>query len=314
MLLEKDLLRGINHILIADRNGNIYAERMFFVYPSTAISSTLNTNKETYEKREKSEITLELKDNNDNPIEGTFSFAVTDSFIVPYDENQDNLSSYMLLSSELSGAIEDSGDYFNPAINSREREAAMDLLMMVQGWKYYDIPSIFTSKKILLKEKEYAQQISGKASSLYRRAKNASIFILAPSINLTLAEILENDDRFIVDDLDFPDSAYFIIAASKKSDKNNMFIDIDKESFPLFTTYQSFPKKASKKTIAEYEDIAELSRISSGQESHYVLEEAEVKAPVIYRPKYNPSPYNQSFNKNAVKERKDPEPFDALII
>lgn len=317
VLLENELTEGINHISIIDpATGAVYAERLFFIYPPIVHSASLFSDKNSHGKREKVNVELQLSDDKKQPVKGAFSLAVTDYFLAPKNVDDENLTSYMLLSSELMGSIEDPGYYFNTGIDRGKREAAIDLLMAVQGWRYYDISSIATAKNMLLMEKEYSQQISGKASAMFRRAKNASIFVLAPATDLALVETLDAGGRFIVDGLDFADSTTFIIAASKKSDKNNLFVTMVEDEYPSTAVGQHLPARlnVSKNFISEYEDISKLLYIASGQEEHYTLSEAQVNAPTLYHPRHNPSPYNQSFDKNSVKERKDLEPYDALRL
>ena len=312
-LPEKELLSGINHVVLADAKGNIYAERIFFVYPPTEQISTLSPNASAYGKREKAEFRLTLKDSNGQPIQGSFSLAVTDSFMVPYHEGQENISSYMLLSSELKGAIENPGYYFNTSIDRRAREAAIDLLMMVQGWRYYDIPAIFTSKTVMLNDKEYSQQLSGKATALFKNSKGALISIAAPTINLALSDTLNSKGRFTVANLNFADSTEFIFSAARK--KGQLFVDIDQEHFPPIKAYRAIPSqyKQWKDLDESYKDISKALYTQTGDIQQYVLEEAQVTAAFI-RPKYNPSPFNQPFERRQLKERKDLEPYDVVSL
>ena len=74
----------------------------------------------------------------------TFSLAVRDA--ADYGTSyRDDIRTYMLLSSELKGLIEDPGWYFERPTNDSEalpltgeRGEGLDLLMMVQGWTRYD--------------------------------------------------------------------------------------------------------------------------------------------------------------------------------
>ena len=66
----------------------------------------------------------------------TFSLSVRDA--ADYGTaSQDDIRTYLLLSSELKGYIENPGWYFGDA-PEEERTNALDLLMMVQGWTRYD--------------------------------------------------------------------------------------------------------------------------------------------------------------------------------
>ena len=133
---------------------------MFFVYPRNQATISLTTSgnssdivstvNETTGKREKLTYKFKIKDPFNNPIAGNFSVSVTDSFLAPANLSGDNLVSYMHLSSELKGVVENPAFYFekssSDSLDWDLKKRAMDLLMMVQGWRYYDLPAIFNNR------------------------------------------------------------------------------------------------------------------------------------------------------------------------
>ncbi|MBP5323862.1 MAG: hypothetical protein J6Y84_08740 [Bacteroidaceae bacterium] len=124
---------GVCQVTIFDNNGTIYAQRLFFVDNGIATESvSVTSDKATVRPFE--EIHLNLKTT--SPRQNTFSLAVRDAsdYGTAY---HDDIRTYLLLSSELKGLIEEPQWYFGTEEKS-VRENALDLLMMVQGWTRYN--------------------------------------------------------------------------------------------------------------------------------------------------------------------------------
>ncbi len=302
VIKEEALSEGINHVIIMDNFANIAAERLFFKFPaktSKILLSSSNPDME-YTPGESAEINLSVSDALGNPVQGEFSVSVTDSFLVPFNYDSDNLVSYMLLSSQLEGYIEFPAQYFRSDFDNRER--AMDLLMMVHGWRYYDLPSVFKSGLLSVKyPKEVTQTISGRASSNFRNTKRAIISVYAPEINLAESAKLNRDGYFYITDLDFPDSTYFLISCTGREGQRNYYLEIDNQQFPSLHNYKTpygISSVAGRKKPA-YEQLF----IDTGGASAFTLESAKITAePTL---KYNPSPFGQRFDKRQIRQQED---------
>ncbi|MBR5963649.1 MAG: hypothetical protein IK000_05820, partial [Bacteroidaceae bacterium] len=124
---------GVCQLTIFDNNGTVYAQRLFFVnngIPTESLS--VAADKEIVRPFE--EVRLSLKTS--TPRKNTFSLSVRDAadYGTAY---RDDIRTYMLLSSELKGLIEEPGWYFEEETDDT-RAQALDLLMMVQGWTRYN--------------------------------------------------------------------------------------------------------------------------------------------------------------------------------
>ncbi len=224
---------GINNAAIVDDNGNVYANRSFFIYPKGEAVATLHTDKSEYKGKEKVLCDIEVKDDNGNPLNGNFSLSVSDDGFAPYSGYGHNIVSYMQLGSEIKGFVEDPQEYFNTEKPLAERMANVDLLMLAQGWKYYDLPKILTNTTVIPKYgREYNQSISGKVMGLFRMPKKSIVSFVAPSIGFTAMGQLDSTGLFALNDIDFPDSTKFIISASNSKGKGKLYTPIlDKENF-----------------------------------------------------------------------------------
>ncbi|MFA5738059.1 MAG: hypothetical protein WC902_04635, partial [Bacteroidales bacterium] len=227
---EAWLLNGINHATIVDEEGRVFAQRIFFVYPPDLIRADIFADKPEPDRREKVTYTIRLLDTLETGVEGTFSLSVTDRYLTPHTAS-DHLLSYMLLSSELSGAVEDPAALFD--FSREDRSEAMDLVMMIHGWRYYDIPAIIKNTiPNSLPEKEYSQTISGKVSSFYNRVSKSEIIIYSPAINLSYYEPMDRSGKFEIRNLDFPDSTQFVLSCTGKRGSTAYYLEIDLPFFP----------------------------------------------------------------------------------
>lgn len=309
---EAWLLNGINHATIVDEEGRVFAQRIFFVYPPDLIRADIFADKPEPDKREKITYTIRLLDTLETGVEGTFSLSVTDRYLTPHTAS-DHLLSYMLLSSELSGAVEDPAALFD--FSREDRSEAMDLVMMIHGWRYYDIPAIIKNTiPNSLPEKEYSQTISGKVSSFYNRVSKSEIIIYSPAINLSYYEPMDRSGKFEIRNLDFPDSTQFVLSCTGKRGSTAYYLEIDLPFFPAVEAAR-FLSNTTALSGQHFKEILNEYTLSDKDETSTLLEEVVVTASQHFvNPEINPSPFNQSFETRQIRERKQLEKFDGMLL
>jgi alpha-2-macroglobulin-like protein len=145
---EKLFPAGIAQFTLSSSKGTPLAERLIFLNEQQQISVTISTDKERYRPREKVELTIISKDEKGTPIPSNFSIAVVDDKLWSYaDDKQDHIFSWLLLSSELQGKIEEPQFYFKK--NEPKSTEALDLLLLTQGYRYFDfIESVNETKQL----------------------------------------------------------------------------------------------------------------------------------------------------------------------
>lgn len=126
---------GVNEITIFNDEGQILADRLFFVnhhdYDSTLITAPIITT-HTYNPYEKIEIPFQCL----GVTEPTsFSLSIQDRNTLEPTYDDGNLMTSMLLSSDLRGFIARPAYYFERDDDQHRRH--LDLLMQVQGWRKY---------------------------------------------------------------------------------------------------------------------------------------------------------------------------------
>ena len=123
---------GVYQFALFDAGGTLYATRMLFVNNGTSTTPvSVTTDKQAYAPFEKVRLRLQVEEDGIHSL----SLAVRDAsdYGTGYS---DDLRTYMLLSSELKGYIEHPEYYFEA--DDEEHRAALDRLMLVQGWSRYD--------------------------------------------------------------------------------------------------------------------------------------------------------------------------------
>ncbi len=132
---KKEFPSGIAQLTAFDSNGIPLAERLIFINHQDHLQISISTDKSSYAPREPVVLSIETKNKDGVPLPANLSLSALDEGQIPYDSNQPTIHSYLLMSSELKGYLESPGYYFNP--ENKDREEALDLLMMTQGWRRF---------------------------------------------------------------------------------------------------------------------------------------------------------------------------------
>lgn len=312
ILLPKNKMpSGIIQAAIADESGNVYASRQFFVMPSKAPRLTLTQDKEKLGSREMAHLTVALEADNENVISGDFSISITDDNLSPLSCKENNIVSYMLLKGELGGYIEAPQSYFDPSIPLKEREENIDLLMLTQGWRYYDTEQILKAAyKMPTFGKEYIQTVTGRVKAT-RRQKSALVSFVAPSIKFSAIGQLDSSGFFELKGLNFPDSTLFIVnAVGAVGGSRRAFVPyIDEDSFAPKADYYRRPDTLRPDDNALQQMLQRY--YATGGTLVYQLDPVYVIARRTETAMENPSPLPgaQSYKKGQLREGAALEPF-----
>jgi hypothetical protein len=130
-----DLADGISHFTLFNSNRQPVCERLYFKRPGKKLSLSLLANKQVYAPREKVALALSSANELQQPVAADLSIAV---FLIDslQTTHLPDISSYLMLSSELKGAIPNPQYYFDEA-NPGVDEAA-DNLMLTHGWRRFN--------------------------------------------------------------------------------------------------------------------------------------------------------------------------------
>lgn len=231
-LNRKDLPSGVIVCTLYDELLQPQNERAFFVWNNDDLKISLTPHKENYLKKDSVSLSVRVIDKDNNPVVGSFSIAVIDTSQVNIKTiDQQNLLSYMLLSSDILGNIEEPAYYFKHPI-SAETEA----LMLTQGWTSYKRSSATTMYSY---EKNFS--VSGTVSNVFNKPlvnTGITLFGKAGKTNAFLLDTITNSKGIFTFN-QFPlyetDSISMVFRALNKRGKAfNVGITLDEPDYPVY--------------------------------------------------------------------------------
>ena len=225
---------GITHFMLIDQQGNALSERLVFVPDHKPNQWQITADQPTYGKREKVSLQIAAKDNEGNPVEGTFSVSITDRKSIQPDSLADNILSNLLLTSDLKGYVEDPAYYF---LNQDARTLrSIDYLMMTHGWRRHKIENVLRTPSLNVTNYiEKGQTISGRIMGFFgANVKKGPICVLAPKYNIIATTETDEKGQFIVN-TSFRDSTTFLVQARTKKGFAGVDILMDPPQYPVAT-------------------------------------------------------------------------------
>ena len=225
---------GITHFMLIDQQGNALSERLVFVPDHKPNQWQITADQPTYGKREKVSLQIAAKDNEGNPVEGTFSVSITDRKRIQPDSLADNILSNLLLTSDLKGYVEDPAYYF---LNQDARTLrSIDYLMMTHGWRRHKIENVLRTPSLNFTNYiEKGQTISGRIMGFFgANVKKGPICVLAPKYNIIATTETDEKGQFIVN-TSFRDSTTFLVQARTKKGFAGVDILMDPPQYPVAT-------------------------------------------------------------------------------
>lgn len=225
---------GVSEISVIDINSaEPISRRLFFVRHDSCATASLVADKSAYMRREEVTLDIAIKDSQGTPAKGSFAIAVTDRNTVELKPYAENIVSYMMLSSDIKGHIEDPGAYF--VNNSTESNAKLDLLMLTQGWTRFDLGDIMT-RKLTPRQfpSELTQMVSGEVKGFFgNAARRPTILVFNPASKYFNMFPLGDTNKFTLSDFEYPDSATFIIqAVGRSGSSSSLTLNITEPTFP----------------------------------------------------------------------------------
>ena len=249
-LPKAELPAGVMQIVLMNAHGECLAERLAFIRQPRQEEITLSADKTAYGKRDRAHIQVKTLANAD------LSVSVTTDAYVQLDSCDMNIESYLLLCSDLRGHIEEPGAYFLES--NRQADAQLDILMLTQGWRRYDIPKLCSGllDEHTQHELEVGSILCGKLQTypIRRAIPNAHISIFNAEHNYFNAVTTDNRGRFCFDGFEYADSTSFFVQAEKKQQGVIMELSMENQDFPQV----SFKIPYSRKDMANDETLQRL--------------------------------------------------------
>jgi TonB-dependent SusC/RagA subfamily outer membrane receptor len=230
-LSKKDMLSGIVQFTLFNSANIPVNERIIFVNNSSdKIDLALQNLNPSYTKREKVDLNFNAF-NNSEPVQGSFSIAVTNaSSVTPDLANESNILTRLLLTSDLMGYIEKPNAYF--LNNNSKTSADLNHLLLTQGWRKINWQQVASTQQAPLSfAAEKTMKISGKITKGGKPVAGGKVSLFSSSGGLFAVDTLSNEKgEFNFDQIIFTDSAKFVVQA--RTDKNNKNVQIDLDVVP----------------------------------------------------------------------------------
>ena len=221
--ISKDrFVSGITRFTLFNSNKVPIAERLVYIDHHDELHIDLNTNKPSYQPKDSIALQLKVTDNNNRPVTGSFSFAVTDKEQVKADSsNMPDIKSYMLLCGDLKGTVEDPGYYFDS--RNVDKDEALDNLLITQGWVGYDWKDVFNPNYKLPFKPEPEIEVAGQVSRVgNKQLGGLSVALISTKRPVLLRDTISDaNGRFVFKNLPRIDTANFMVQV--KDNKGKMF-------------------------------------------------------------------------------------------
>ena len=247
---RSDLPGGILQILLLDKAGNALSERLVFNRGEELATTDMQV-RGSLKQRTKVTLAVTATDPDGGPAAGDFSIAVTDRAAVP-SAMSGSIYSTLLLTSELRGTIETPDWYFEG--RDAARVAALDALLLTQGWRRYDVPELMKKEYV---EPQYplevGQEITGRISKsgLWNRKKKLSRYemrMIVPSLHYVTKCAVDDTGAFALNGFDFPDSTLYVLRpAAVRGSMPEATVKVARDSFPEVGTLPRVPAQEQKK-------------------------------------------------------------------
>ncbi|SEJ63931.1 hypothetical protein SAMN04487995_5658 [Dyadobacter koreensis] len=171
---------GISHITVFSASGNPVCERLYFKRPSKDLMIDGKVSKDEYVTRDR--VVMDLSTSSDAGIE-TLSDLSVSVFLADsiQTKDQESISSYLFLSSDLKGSVESPEYYLQK--NNKEVDVDIDNLMLTHGWRRFQWDNVLKENITYPNLPEFdGHFIFGKVISTVtgEPAKNIGTYLAAP--------------------------------------------------------------------------------------------------------------------------------------
>jgi hypothetical protein len=225
-LPDTDFPEGITQITLLDEDSKPQSERLLYIEKNNDIDISLTPDKSQYLPREKVNLKISAKNKKNEPLFASFSIASTDVNLS--DTNNDmNICSYFLMSSDIRGKIHNPGYYFDPS--NSDRLANLDLLLLTQGWRNFIWKNLSITKENTNYQLEKGIRISGKVKKLFssttKENNEVKMILMKNGNSIIMNDTTDETGNFEFDNIFFTGNATILLDVQNEKGKNKgMFV------------------------------------------------------------------------------------------
>ena len=288
ILPTRKLPAGVLQVSLINRAGNTLCERFVFANPRAPLQISTEGLKEVYAPYAPIRCELQVKNAKGEPVSGELSVSIRDGVRSDYLEYDNNIFTDLLLTSDLKGYIHQPGYYF--ASPSPRKQTELDVLLMVHGWRKYDMSqTISTAPFTPLQLPEAQLVLNGQVKStiLKNKLKDIALSVIVKKDDqfITGGTVTDENGRFTIPVEDFEGTTEAVIQTRKVGKERNKdaSILIDRNFSPAPRAYSYKELHPEWKDLTYWQQKAEsfdslymdsIRRV----EGLYVLDEVEIKS------------------------------------
>ena len=288
ILPTRKLPAGVLQVSLINRAGNTLCERFVFANPRAPLQISTKKLKEVYAPYAPIRCELQIKNAKGEPVSGELSVSIRDGVRSDYLEYDNNIFTDLLLTSDLKGYIHQPGYYF--ASPSPRKQTELDVLLMVHGWRKYDMSQAISTAPftpLQLPETQLALNGQVKSTILKNKLKDIALSVIVKKDDqfITGGTVTDENGRFSIPVEDFEGTTEAVIQTRKVGKERNKdaSILIDRNFSPAPRAY------GYKELHPEWKDLAywQQKAVSFDSlymdsirkvEGLYVLDEVEIKS------------------------------------
>ena len=259
--------QGIVEITLFDSAERPVAERLVFVNPQRQLTITATTSQKHYNRRDMGKVRLQVTDASGNPIKSELAVSIFDKAYL-YLPGHENILSHCFLSEQIRGHIFNPTYYFDN--QNDDRLAAIDLLMMTQGWRNY-----VWDKEVPSSEPLLTDGVDGILTTQREvRLKTQVINVYAPQVDSSLVILTDTAGRFTIDSQMMDRIPGNIYLNDLLTDKYKAKISV----VNMFDTINGYRPRLPRYMVNNhFLNTNNLERIKMGDDNSILLKEVVVK-------------------------------------
>ncbi len=230
------LLAGIVQFTLFSNTNQPIAERLVFI-KSNDRTLDIELNTLNVSKNIKGKSTFQFLAKHDQQSEvGSFSVSITNAKkVTPELENESNILTTMLLTSDIAGYVQNPNYYFlkdDPKTNED-----LDNLMLTQGYRRFTWKNVLSDVKPTITFKpENSLTISGTVTRGKKPVAGGHVMLLSTKGTQFILDTVTNaEGKFVFDNLAYRDSTKFVVQARTSNERKFVEIELDAAPDQLVT-------------------------------------------------------------------------------
>ncbi|HTK19311.1 MAG TPA: hypothetical protein VL442_07360, partial [Mucilaginibacter sp.] len=229
MIPKSKFPSGIAQFTLFSDKGEPLNERLVFIQNPDRINLSSSISDKVFSGRQKMQVDITAKSNDDKPVLGNFSVAVIDETKVPEDEAMEStIFSDLLLTSDIKGYVEKPNYYFTDV--NEKTTADLDILMLTQGYHRFEWKQIINGESApIVYQPETSLQIAGYIKTMTDKpVASGKVSLLSSSAGFFTEDTLsDNKGYFAFKNLQFKDSTKFVVQSKSVNGKKNVKLELD---------------------------------------------------------------------------------------